>query len=269
MAPEPKPATTSVTERGPQSSLASLDELAQRIKEEHGNVARALHRGFIHACAAGELLIRAKAEAGHGNWMSWLRDQCGISGRTAALYKRLAECRGAIEDQIGNAVADLTLRGAIRLLSSPRDPLAQAGGEVRASTMAGAAADPTAIKGGRKSLKTKRRHRALNADGPVIPSPSPADPAPSRSAEPPALHRTDGEENYEVLKSQWVQYCEADFAALPAAMQTRFATEVLGMSVPAGDASRPVATPSLPFSVLLAEMMGAIPARAIGEMPPC
>jgi hypothetical protein len=33
-----------------------------------------LHRGFIHACAAGELLIQAKGKAGHGKWSPWLRD---------------------------------------------------------------------------------------------------------------------------------------------------------------------------------------------------
>jgi hypothetical protein len=107
----------------------------------------------------------------------------------------------------------------------------------------------------------------LNADGPSIASAGslrPADPAPSNSAEPPALRRTDGDVNYEVFKSRWVQYCEADFAALPAAMQTRFVTEVLGMSVPSGDTSRPVSPPSTPFSVELAALMAAIPARAIG-----
>jgi hypothetical protein len=84
--------------------------------------------------------------------------------------------------------------------------------------------------------------KAQNARGPSIPSigsPSPADPAPSSSAEPPAARRTDGDGNYEIFKSRWVQYCEADFAALPAATRTRFVTEVLGMSVPSGDTSRP------------------------------
>jgi hypothetical protein len=163
MAPELKPATTSVTERGPQSSLADLDELAHRIKEEHGNVARALHRGFIHACAAGELLIRAKARAGHGKWLSWLRDECEISGRTATLYMRLAENRGRMEDQFGNAVADLTVRRAIKLLSPQRqsDPLAEKRAEGSADSVAGPAVDPRAIKDERKSLKTARRRRAL------------------------------------------------------------------------------------------------------------
>jgi hypothetical protein len=103
--PECKPTATSVRERGPESLLADLDELAQRIKEEHSNVASALQQGFIHASAAGELLIQAKAKAGHGKWLSWLRDECEISVRTASLYMRLAKNRGGIEDQIGNAVA--------------------------------------------------------------------------------------------------------------------------------------------------------------------
>jgi hypothetical protein len=108
--------------------------------------------------------------------------------------------------------------------------------------------------------------KVQNAGGPSIPStgsPSPADPAPSNSAEPPAARRTDGDGNYEVFKSRWVQYCEADFAALPAAMHTRFVTEVLGMSVPAGDTSRPASPPPLPLSVQLAASVAAIPMPAI------
>jgi hypothetical protein len=98
--------------------------------------------------------------------------------------------------------------------------------------------------------------KAQNAVGPSIPStgnPSPADPPPSNSAEPPAVRRTDGDGNYEVLKSRWVENCEADFAALPAATQTR-----------SGDTSRPVSPPSPPLSVQLAEMVAAIPPPAIG-----
>ena len=268
MAPELKPATTSVAQKGPQSSLADLDELAHRIKEEHSAVARALHRGFIHASAAGELLIRAKAKAGHGKWLSWLRDECEISGRTASLYMQLAQNRESIERQIGNAVADLTVRRAMKLLAPPRqsDPLAEESADAGAGRVAGPAVDPMAIKDGRRSSKTKRRRRALNAAGPSIPgtgNPSPGDPAPTNSAEPPAVRRTDGDGNYESFKSRWIQYCAADFAALPAALQARFVSEVPGMSVPSGDTARPLSPPPLPFSVQLAAMVAAITMPAI------
>src|SRR5271168_1045086 len=84
--------------------------------------------------------------------------------------------------------------------------------------------------------------KRVNADGPSIPStgsPSSADPAPSSSAEPPAPRRTDGNGNFETFRSRWAQYCEADFAALPAAMRARFVTEVLNLSMPSGDPSPP------------------------------
>jgi hypothetical protein len=58
---------------------------------------------------------------------------------------------------------------------------------------------------------------------------------------PPILRRTDGENQYLAFKARWARYCEADFAALPAAMQTKFATELLGKAVIAtgkGEGSR-------------------------------
>jgi hypothetical protein len=93
--------------------------------------------------------------------------------------------------------------------------------------------------------------KRVNADGPSIPStgsPSLADPQ-SSSAEPPGL--TNGDGNFEAFKSRWIQCCAADFAALPAATQTRFVTEVLNVPVPSGDPS----PPSVPFSVQAASMM--------------
>jgi hypothetical protein len=99
--------------------------------------------------------------------------------------------------------------------------------------------------------------KRVNADGPSIPSagsPSSADPVPSSSAEPPGPRHTNGDGNFEAFKSRWAQCCEANFAALPPEMKTRFVTE-LNMSVPSGDTSCPVSPPSLPFSVQAAAMM--------------
>jgi hypothetical protein len=118
------------------------------------------------------------------------------------------------------------------------------------------AAEPTDPVGTTVDLQPCLQKR-VNADGPSIPStgsPSSADPASSDSAEPSALCRTNGDDNYEAFRSRWVQYCGADFAALSAAMRMRFVTEVLSMSVPSGDTSRPVSPPSPPFSVQLAAL---------------
>jgi hypothetical protein len=48
---------------------------------------------------------------------------------------------------------------------------------------------------------------------------------------PAALRRTDDEKQYEAFKARWVKYCQADFAALPAAMQSKFASELLAEAV--------------------------------------
>jgi hypothetical protein len=73
-----------------------------------------------------------------------------------------------------------------------------------------------------KAIEPRRGFDTLkHAWNAATPYEQPTDPAPSNSAEPPAVRRLDGDGNYEVLKSRWVEYCEADFAALPAATQTR------------------------------------------------
>jgi hypothetical protein len=94
----------------------SLADLAARIRIEHEACTTALKRGLQHAIAAGELLIEAKAKLNkHGRWLPWLRDHCVMPERTARLYMRLASNR----EQIGN-VADLSIRGAIALLATPK-----------------------------------------------------------------------------------------------------------------------------------------------------
>src|SRR6516165_401568 len=98
----------------------SLPDLAARIRAEHQAVSAALRDSVRHAIAAGELLIEAKGQLGHGRWLPWLRDHCAISERTAQLYVRVAKNRAEIEAQIRNDVADLSLNevAALLMLSS-------------------------------------------------------------------------------------------------------------------------------------------------------
>ncbi len=106
----------------------SLAVLAARIREEHdaaeaakGAAVVAARKGIEHALAAGELLLEAKAQVPHGQWLPWLAENCPtISERMARYYMRLARNRLELEAQIGN-VSDLSLREAVRLLEDDND----------------------------------------------------------------------------------------------------------------------------------------------------
>jgi hypothetical protein len=96
----------------------SLADLAARINAQHAEMVRTVQRGVDHAIAAGELLLEAKAKVPHGRWLPWLEANCTIPERTAQLYMRIARERAAIEAKSAT-VADLTIRGAVALISSP------------------------------------------------------------------------------------------------------------------------------------------------------
>jgi hypothetical protein len=51
----------------------SLTDLAFRIRAEHEAVAGAIRQTLTHAMAAGDLLIEAKAQLKHGQWLPWLK----------------------------------------------------------------------------------------------------------------------------------------------------------------------------------------------------
>jgi hypothetical protein len=69
----------------------SLDELADRIHAEHEASVAALRRGVEHAVAAGHLLLEAKAQLKHGEWLPWLREHCRVPVRTCQLYMDVAK----------------------------------------------------------------------------------------------------------------------------------------------------------------------------------
>jgi hypothetical protein len=98
----------------------SLTDLAARIRSEHAAAIAATKHALERAISAGELLIEAKAQSKHGQWMPWLAEQCAIPDRTARLYMRLARHRSEIETKIGN-VADFSLRRAIEAIAPIRD----------------------------------------------------------------------------------------------------------------------------------------------------
>jgi hypothetical protein len=89
----------------------SLADLAARIRAEHEEALRHVERGLVHALRAGELLIEAKTQLAHGQWLPWLRKHCRVGARTAQVYMQLVRL-------VPNAqrVADLPLRTAVKHL---------------------------------------------------------------------------------------------------------------------------------------------------------
>jgi hypothetical protein len=76
--------------------------------------------------------------------------------------------------------------------------------------------------------------KAEGQEGELMDSPSTT---PPEIVDPPEL---DGEQQYVAFKARWLQCCVADFKALPAAMQARFAAELLSMAaLAAGNSEGP------------------------------
>jgi hypothetical protein len=82
--------------------------VASEINAEHREVVRSIADGVTHAIRAGELLLRAKANVGHGGWRQWQEKNLAFSVRTAQVYMRLARL-----DPNAQRVADLPLRQAV------------------------------------------------------------------------------------------------------------------------------------------------------------
>jgi hypothetical protein len=91
-----------------------LQATAKMIKDAEGSA-------LIMAMQAGDELLAHKHEVGHGGFLKYLdthfKTKC--SPRSATDYIKLAKGRALIEAEIGSA-ADLSIRGALRLLRTPK-----------------------------------------------------------------------------------------------------------------------------------------------------
>jgi Protein of unknown function (DUF3102) len=99
-----------------------LTKNAGLINAAHRAVVAANKTSIEKAIEAGTILTACKDSVGHGEWSKWLHDNCrDISEETARLYMRLADPKNAPKlelgaKQNGNAVADLSVRGAAKLI---------------------------------------------------------------------------------------------------------------------------------------------------------
>jgi Protein of unknown function (DUF3102) len=95
------------TESG-RNIVRPLKVLIPMIQSElqQGNAA-----GQEHYRLAGEMLIEAKGQVGHGGWGRWLSKNFDLSDRQASRYMRLAR---HVRNQIGRGAADLEMFKSLR-----------------------------------------------------------------------------------------------------------------------------------------------------------
>jgi Protein of unknown function (DUF3102) len=85
--------------------------LAEQINTEHRACEVAVASAVEHAIRCGELLVEAKREASHGNWLPWLQENFEGSHDTAQVYMRLHRRR---EFLLNNERARFSsIRGAV------------------------------------------------------------------------------------------------------------------------------------------------------------
>ena len=96
----------------------SLVDLAARIKAEHEAAFGHARQALQHAAECGRLLIEAKAQVEHGQWLSWIDTNTGVSARQCQKYMRLA----GVWAEIGSKCeldSHLSIEGALGLLAAP------------------------------------------------------------------------------------------------------------------------------------------------------
>jgi hypothetical protein len=101
----------------------NLAKIAARIKAEHNAVTASAKRCMEHAITAGELLLKAKDQLSHGEWLPWLEKHTGVTPRSARNYMKLAKHRDELESKY-ETVSHLTVREALNALAYPTIALA-------------------------------------------------------------------------------------------------------------------------------------------------
>lgn len=111
---------------------------AAEINEQHAACESSYGHALAHAFHAGRLLIEAKDQLGHGEWLPWLSENVAFSEDTAENYMRLARSSEQLEQANSERVRNLSIREALREISRPARRMSA--GEM-GSVLAGAAAD--------------------------------------------------------------------------------------------------------------------------------
>jgi len=104
------------------TEILSLPDLAAQINAAHAAATTAANAAVQHALNAGQLLIEAKNQTPHGQWLPWLAANCSFSVRTSQAYVRLARELPKLDEPNTQRVAHLPLREVLELLADDSKP---------------------------------------------------------------------------------------------------------------------------------------------------
>lgn len=92
----------------------SAPNRTEQINRYHDTAVRHALIAVENARAAGELLLEAKAECRHGEWLNWLAENVIFSQKTAWQYMRIAGRWDVIQANYTGGYS-LTIRKALRM----------------------------------------------------------------------------------------------------------------------------------------------------------
>lgn len=91
--------------------LLPAKELAAQINEAHRQAETMAQGAVEQALQAGALLLEAKSQCGHGNWLGWIGKNLKFGERTASTYMRVVRNRKRVSDLS-------SIRSAAKLLTT-------------------------------------------------------------------------------------------------------------------------------------------------------
>jgi Protein of unknown function (DUF3102) len=122
--------TSDTVQKQEPSQADERNALVEAVRSAHRAVRDAGNTALQNAFAAGEALHKLAPLVKHGEWRRYLQKHCGLNERTARVYLQLFQHRATIEAKIEanrQRAADLSLRGALKLIGKPKPPGNSAG----------------------------------------------------------------------------------------------------------------------------------------------
>jgi Protein of unknown function (DUF3102) len=122
---------TDVQTKPADAPVVTLSDLGARIKSGHSSLIGLGRRYVEHAISIGEDLIQAQVLVGHGNFLKWVKDNCGFTDKTAERYMKFAKNKTklmAMEKVKFETISNLTLNAAERLIDGTGSGSGSGGG---------------------------------------------------------------------------------------------------------------------------------------------